>query len=81
MLQLMFHWPTLCKIRGAGGDDNIIRALDDAIRVWEAQFGYRGIPPRAMALEDSAKPVMAHVFIRGNPNNPGVEAPPHFLRC
>jgi hypothetical protein len=67
------------KIRGAGGDDNILRSLDDAIRVWEAEFGYRGITPRAMALEDAPKISPAHVFIRGNPNNQGVETPPHFL--
>ncbi|MDQ2900505.1 MAG: PSD1 and planctomycete cytochrome C domain-containing protein, partial [Acidobacteriota bacterium] len=67
------------KIRGPGGDDNIIRGLTDAVRVWQAEYGYRGLPPRAMALEDAPKPVMAHVFIRGNPNNLGVEAPPHFL--
>ncbi|MDQ1473389.1 MAG: hypothetical protein QOJ99_4869 [Bryobacterales bacterium] len=67
------------KIRGAGGDDNILRALDGDIRVWEAEFGYRGITPRAMALEDAPKITPAHVFIRGNPNNQGVETPPHFL--
>jgi hypothetical protein len=67
------------KIRGAGGDDNILRSLEGDIRVWEAEFGYRGIAPRAMALEDAPKITPAHVFIRGNPNNQGVETPPHFL--
>src|SRR6185312_16337166 len=37
--------------------------------------------PRAMAVEDVPKPVPAHVFLRGNPNNPGALAPPHFLSC
>ncbi len=67
------------KIRGDGGDDNILLALEGDIREWEAQFGYRGITPRAMALGEPPKLVPAHVFIRGNPNNPGVETPPHFL--
>jgi hypothetical protein len=67
------------EIRGAGGDDNILRALEGDIRDWEAQFGYRGITPRAMALAEPPKLVPAHVFIRGNPNNPGAETPPHFL--
>jgi hypothetical protein len=67
------------EIRGDGGDDNILGGLTGAIRDWEAQFGYRGITPRAMAVEESPKLIPAHVFIRGNPNNPGVETPPHFL--
>jgi hypothetical protein len=67
------------QIRGAGGDENIFNGLQGAIRDWEAQFGYRGIAPRAMVLQDSPKLVPAHVFIRGNPNNPGAETPPHFL--
>lgn len=67
------------QIRGPGGDANILGALDGAIRVWEAEFGLRGITPRAMALEEPPRLIKAHVFIRGNPNNPGVETPPHFL--
>ncbi len=67
------------QIRGAGGDENIFNGLQGAIRDWEAQFGYRGIAPRAMVLEESHKLLPAHVFIRGNPNNPGAETPPHFL--
>jgi len=34
-----------------------------------------------MALEDLPLPVIAHVFVRGNANNPGAETPPHFLSC
>src|ERR1035438_4371447 len=67
------------EIRGGGGDDNILRGLEGAIREWEAEFSYRGLTPRAMALQESAKLVPAHVFVRGNPNNPGAETPPHFL--
>src|SRR5580704_511053 len=67
------------QIRGAGGDDNILGGLVGAIRQWEAEFGYRGISPRAMAIEEPSKLVAAHVFVRGNPNNPGAETPPHFL--
>ena len=67
------------EIRGDGGDDNILGGLKGAIREWEAEFSYRGITPRAMAFQESAKLIPAHVFLRGNPNNPGVETPPHFL--
>jgi hypothetical protein len=67
------------KIRGPGGDDNIIRGLDDAVLSWQAECAFRGLPPRAMALEDPEHPVKSYVFIRGNPNNIGVEAPRQFL--
>ena len=39
------------------------------------------LAPRAMAVEDLPNPEPAHVFIRGNPNNPGALAPPRFLSC
>ena len=35
-------------------------------------------PARAMAVEDVPNPAPVHVFIRGNPNNPGALTPPHF---
>src|SRR5260370_18390096 len=34
-----------------------------------------------MVVEDVLHPQTAHVFVRGNPNNPGVETPAHFLSC
>ena len=67
------------KIRGPGGDDNIIRGLNDAVRTWQAWSAYRGLPARAMALEDVEKPTQNFVFVRGNPNNLGAEAPRQFL--
>ena len=67
------------EIRGPGGDANIEGGLEGAIREWEAEFGYRGIAPRAMVLQEAPKLATAHIFIRGNPNNPGAETPPHFL--
>ncbi len=67
------------EIRGPGGDDNIIRALTQAVRNWQAECAYRGLTPRAMAMEDAAKPEPAYVFVRGNYNNPGAEAPRLFL--
>jgi mono/diheme cytochrome c family protein len=36
-------------------------------------------PPRAMALADAPQPVRPHVFLRGNPGNPGPEVPRQFL--
>ena len=38
-----------------------------------------GAPPRAMALVDSPRPKNSRVFIRGNPNRLGEEAPRQFL--
>jgi hypothetical protein len=38
-----------------------------------------GAPPRAMALVDSPRPRNSRVFIRGNPNRLGEEAPRQFL--
>ena len=40
---------------------------------------YPGAPPRAMALVDSPQPKNSRVFIRGNPNRLGEEAPRQFL--
>jgi hypothetical protein len=36
-------------------------------------------PPRAMVLEDLPVPRASHVFLRGNPRNPGPEVPRQFL--
>src|SRR5439155_3499865 len=38
-------------------------------------------PPRPMMLQDSDSPVNPHVFLRGNPGNPGPEVPRQFLLC
>ena len=38
-----------------------------------------GAPPRAMALNDLPQPANPHVFLRGNPSNPGPEVPRQFL--
>jgi Protein of unknown function (DUF1553) len=39
-----------------------------------------GAPARAMSLEDSPHLYEPHVFIRGNPNNPGEAVPRQFLQ-
>jgi hypothetical protein len=63
------------------GDSNNTRSIHVRYGAMLAQAAYDGAAPRAMAVEDvpDAKPV--HVFLRGNPNNPGPLAPPHFLSC
>jgi mono/diheme cytochrome c family protein len=38
-----------------------------------------GAPARAMILEDMPNPYNPHVFLRGNPNNPGDAVPRQFL--
>ena len=67
------------QIRGPGGDANIIRRLRQDVRVWQAECAYRGLTPRAMAMQDAPEPQPAYVFVRGNHNNPGAEAPRRFL--
>jgi len=55
-----------------------LRALQR--KVDELDATHPGAPPRAMALEDNSSPVTPHVFLRGNPSNPGEEVPRQFLR-
>jgi mono/diheme cytochrome c family protein len=54
-----------------------IRALQRKLDELDAL--HPGSPPRAMVLQDNAQPATPHVFIRGNPNNPGPEVPRQFL--
>ncbi len=61
------------------GDSNNSRAHLNRYNFLLAQYAYDGAPPRAMAVEDVPNPKPAHVFLRGNPANPGVLTPPHFL--
>lgn len=48
-------------------------------RIEALNWTHAGVPPRAMALVDKARPHNSPVFIRGNPNNRGVEVPRRFL--
>ena len=63
------------------GDSNNTRSIRVRYNTMLAQAAYDGVAPRAMAVEDVPDPQLGHVFLRGNPNNPGVETPPHFLTC
>jgi hypothetical protein len=63
------------------GDSNNLRSIRVRYNAMLAQAAYDGAAPRAMAVEDVPHPVPTHVFLRGNPNNPGALAPPHFLSC
>jgi hypothetical protein len=63
------------------GDRNNMRSIRVRYGAMLAQAAYDGAAPRAMAVEDLPHPVPAHVFLRGNPNNPGALTPPHFLSC
>ena len=53
------------------GDNNNTRSIRVRYNTMLAQSAYDGAPPRAMAVEDVPHPTPAHVFIRGNANNPG----------
>ncbi len=48
-------------------------------KVEELDATHPGAPPRAMALQDNPTPNNPHVFVRGNPGNPGPEVPRQFL--
>ncbi len=63
------------------GDSNNTRSILNRYNSMLALSAYDGAPPRAMAVEDVPHPVPTHVFVRGNPNNPGALAPAHFLSC
>src|SRR5262249_1294782 len=63
------------------GDSNNTRSIRVRYNAMLAQAAYDGAPARAMAIEDVPEPAPGHVFIRGNPNNPGAPAPPRFLSC
>ena len=63
------------------GDSNNTRSILVRYGAMLAQAAYDGAAPRAMAVEDVPKPMPGHVFLRGNPNNPGAETPAHFLTC
>jgi hypothetical protein len=63
------------------GDGNNSRAHRNRYQMMQAQWAYDGAPPRAMAIEDTPKIEPAHVFLRGNPNNPGAPTPPRNLTC
>jgi mono/diheme cytochrome c family protein len=82
-------------LRGADSPTNVPFADYDSIRtVKDAAFereqkgridklvlkhAYENAPPRAMSLEDEDEIKPGYVFIRGNPNNKGDEAPRQFL--
>ena len=61
------------------GDGNNLRDLHDHLQEILTAWAYRGAPRRAMALEDAPEAVPAHIFLRGNPNNPGAIVPRRFL--
>ncbi len=63
----LFDVPTIQKLRA------LQRQID------ELDATHPGAPPRAMALVDRPDPANVHVFIRGNADNQGPEAPREFL--
>ena len=63
------------------GDGNNTRSIRGRYNTVLAMYAYDGATPRAMAVEDVPDPKPAHVFLRGNPNNPGVETPGQFITC
>jgi hypothetical protein len=54
-----------------------LRTLQKQVEQWQATSPIA--PPRAMVLIDKPQPETPHVFLRGNPRNPGPEVPRQFL--
>jgi hypothetical protein len=63
------------------GDSNNTRSIKVRYNNMLSLAAYDGAAPRAMAVQDEPKPTPGHIFLRGNPNNPGAPAPPRFLSC
>ena len=63
------------------GDRNNTINFKNRYNTMRSLYAYDGGAARAMVLEDVPKPIAAHVFVRGNPNNMGIETPAHFLSC
>ncbi len=61
------------------GDSNNSRDLRNRYNFSLVQYAYDGAAPRGMTLQDVDEPKPVHVFLRGNPSNPGALAPPRFL--
>ena len=63
------------------GDSNNTRSIRVRYDAMLALAAYDGAPPRAMAIENVPNPAPGHVFVRGNPSNPGAPVQPRFLSC
>ena len=63
------------------GDKNNLGSMHVRYNAMLVQASYDGAPLHAMAVEDLPHPIPAHVFLRGNPNNPGPLTPARFLTC
>ncbi|HLW68140.1 MAG TPA: DUF1549 and DUF1553 domain-containing protein [Gemmataceae bacterium] len=62
------------------------RKLRDELRAMQSKIDkhlatHPGSPPRAMELVDAPSPMDPHIFLRGNPSNPGPKVPRQFLAC
>jgi hypothetical protein len=66
-IQRLFDVPTAQKVRA------LRRKLE------ELDATHAGAPPRGMVLRDNSSPTEPHVFVRGNPGNPGAAVPRQFL--
>jgi hypothetical protein len=54
-----------------------VKPFDNKIKQLQAK--HPGAPPRGMVMIDRPDPLQPHVFLRGNPNNPGPAVPRQFL--
>jgi hypothetical protein len=54
-----------------------LQTLRKSVEEWRTKGP--GAPPRAHALQDTSEPFKPRVFIRGNPNQLGVEVPRRFV--
>jgi hypothetical protein len=55
-----------------------VKPFDNKIKILKAT--HRGAPPHGMVMLDRPDLIDGHVFLRGNPNNPGPVVPRQFLQ-
>jgi len=82
--QVLYGDGTPINLPKAEAERVLARLLSDKTapirnKIEALSWTHPGAPPRAMALADRATPGNSHVFLRGNPGNPGEEVPRRFL--
>ena len=71
---LALDWGFLSLFPDRGTQGEYQKLIKD-VETWTAKG-----PPRAMALLDAERPHDPKLFLRGNPNRPGVDVPRRFLK-
>ena len=67
------------EVQNGAPDQEKIENTAMLVNALGARYADAGGLARAMAVVDAPEMRPAHVFVRGNPNNPGEKVPPRFL--